>query len=181
MDPQYRKPLGGWVLQGRAGAQEFTARWQGSGHDGRTLATALLHVKLTSSLAHGNSLTIRLGIQLTNPGRSRPPSRTPHLDQLRPGASHGAAAVAVLRDRHSARDHAGGLPRPSPRYKPFIDFRALGHLMLGVLGQAIGPPSQMDLTVAATQFSSNPVTPTLDKCIDFGNARLIDLGVDNGI
>src|ERR1035441_7650200 len=86
MDPQYRKPLGGWVLQGRAGAQEFTARWQGSGHDGRTLATALLHVKLTSSLAHGNSLTIRLGIQLTNPGRSRPPSRTPHLDQLRPGA-----------------------------------------------------------------------------------------------
>jgi hypothetical protein len=191
MDPHYRKPPNGWVLQGRASAQEFTARWQGSGHDGRTLATALLHVKLTSSPAHGNSVTIRLDTQLTNPGRPRPPSRTPHLDQLRPGASQGAAAVAVLRDSHSARDRAGGLPRPSPRYKPFIDFRALGHLMLGILGtlwglgppgeifvssilgQAIGPPAQMDLTIAATQFSSNPVTPTLDKCIDFGNARLI--------
>lgn len=161
-----------WELHGHASTQEINARWIGPRHDNRTLARASLHVKLTPVPAHGDSLLARLDIQLTNPGRPRPPARD--------------------RPKFRARDFGdayGILPKPLPSYGPFISLGFLGDLMLGilgtlwgpagdtlatsVLGHGLGPPAQIDLTVFATRFSDNPETPKLDRSIDFGTARRI--------
>jgi TIR domain len=189
MDPQYRKPSDGWELDGSANAQEFTACWRASGHEARTVARTLLHVTLTPRPLPGCSLMITLGIQLTNPRRPPPPSSTPRLDALSADASQGQVALAILLDNRGSAPDPGGLPRPLPDYEPLTGLGGLGNLMLGtlgalwgpsgeslavgILGQALGPPAHLDLALSATRFSANPVTPTLDRCIDFGTARPI--------
>lgn len=189
MDPQYRKPADGWGLEGRASTREFTAHWQGAGQDGRALATVLLRVELTTSPSRYGIVMIRFDTQLTNPGRPRPPDPSPHLHEVLrpPGAGHYEIIQALIADDDLWE--STGLPRPLPQYDHFVTFDALGSLMLSILGtlwgplgetlsgkilgQMVGPPAHLDLTVFATQFSSNPVTPQLDSCIDFGDARLI--------
>jgi hypothetical protein len=72
---------------------------------------------------------------------------------------------------------------------PFVGIGALREIMLditgtlwgqaaeslftGILGQPLGPPALLDLTIFTTPIRNDSRIPTLDEHIDFGRARLI--------
>ena len=157
-----------WTLDGTASAQQFNARWRGAEPGGRCLTEALFHVKVTPRQG-GDTLTMRLDALLT--------------DIRRP---------AVRENSGGSADEAGSrVPTTPPG--PFVGFGALRQLMLeiigtlwglpgetlsiAILGQPLGPPAQLDLTVFTVETPDpvygDSITPPLNARIDFGTARLI--------
>jgi hypothetical protein len=148
-----------WDLDGLANTREFSARWQGLASDGRVLTQARINVQITPRPANGDAVLVTLDAILADP---RYPADSP-----RPNAT-------------------------DKRLGPFVDIGALRKLMLdttgtlwgpvgetistGILGQPLGPPALLDLTVAtalAVNDYGDLANPPLDEVIDFGAARLI--------
>jgi hypothetical protein len=170
-----------WQLDGRANAQQFTARWQGLAPKGRALTEARISVEIRPRPARGDDLLITIDARLANPGRPRlvdainsMPPREAFPDED-PKAHLDAFFEATAYDK-----------------APFIGIGALRALMLDItgslwglpgetlsttiLGQPLGPPALLDMTIFTVPVRSrygDPEPPPLNECIDFGAAQLI--------
>jgi hypothetical protein len=157
-----------WQLQGFASAKVMNAQWHGIAPGGQRLTEARLNIQLTPIQARGDDLIITLDALLTNPRRAI------GGDQLK-------AQLGSPDDRDIS--YLQELP-PTP----FIHLDGLRRLMLdtlatlwgplgtqastGILSQPLGAPAQLDLAVF-TVAETTPSQIPLDKCVDFGMARLI--------
>lgn len=156
----------GWELQGRASTRLLNVRWRGLALGGQTLTEARIALELARSPAHGDSLSIRLDILLTNPRR----------------ASQGDEASELFNDS----DLSGALAVLPPEV--FTDLGTVGRLMLSVLGalwgplgeqvstailgQHLGPPAKI-ATAVSTVETGTPSRIPINECVDFGTADLI--------
>jgi hypothetical protein len=164
-----------WHLNGLANIRQFSARWQGRqglGPTGRILAEARIRVEIKPRPTQSDSLLVTLDALLTDP--------RPNL-------------FSDLPDNEETADPKADLDAPSTAAAdaspPFIGIGALRKLMLditgtlwgppaetlstGILGQPLGPPALLDLTIFTTPIRNSSVMPPLNEVIDFGRAHLI--------
>lgn len=148
-----------WQLAGHANTRRFSARWQGLDPNRRALTEARIHVEVISRPAGGDILLITLEAILTD---ARHPAGTPHpfAAEKRPGAFVGIGALRKLM-----------LDITTTLWGPVGET-----ISTGILGQPLGPPALLDLTVSTTEAVSDhgdSINPPLDRVIDFGAAHLI--------
>jgi hypothetical protein len=164
--------ISGWQLEGLANARQFTARWQALEPKGRALTEARIRTEVTP---RGDTLLITLEILLTD---SRRPNLVEVVNSL-PSATDGNDE-----DRLNAF-----LSRTAYTPTPLISIGALRKLMLditctlwgqpgetistNILGQPLGPPALLDLTIYTTPIYRDTDIPPLNTRIDFGTAQLI--------
>jgi hypothetical protein len=148
-----------WQLAGHANTRRFSARWQGLDPNGRALTEARIRVEITSRPAAGDILLITLEAILAD---SRYPAGSPHpyAAEKRPGPFVGIGALHKLM-----------LDVTTTLWGPVGET-----ISTGILGQPLGPPALLDLTVSTTEAVSDhgdSINPPLDRVIDFGVAHLI--------
>lgn len=156
-----------WELTGRANLRQFSARWQGPGSDGRTLTEARLRVEITPRPAQGDTLLITIDVLLTDSRRPTPLTamfqRFNAMGERFKEPEDGKDAPAPF-DSETASDPT-----------PFIEIGALRKLMLditgslwgpvgetlsaGILGQPLGAPALLDLTIFSTPTGSDTQAP----------------------
>lgn len=171
----------GWELSGRADLRRFSAQWQGLGPDGRVLTEAHVRVEITSRPAQGDTLLITVDALLTD-SRHLPP-----IAAANEALWNGLARLGTHQDGEDAPEAVDLATDSGP--SPFIGIGALRKLMLDItgtlwgsagetlstviLGQPLGPPALLDLTVFTTPDLHDTQIPPLNERIDFGRARLI--------
>ncbi len=168
-----------WRLDGRADTRRFGAQWEGltPAPSSRRLTEARIRVKITPRPAQGDTLFITLDALLTD---SRRPSPS---DVSRQQEQKVIDEIAVLK----------GKSRPAPReaapISPFVGIGTLREVTLditttlwgpvgetlstAILGQPLGPPALLDLTIFTTPVNQDSQIPPLNERIDFGRAQLI--------
>ena len=173
-----------WELSGRANLQQFSARWQGLGPDGRVLTEARLGVEITPRPALGDTLLITIDVLLTD---ARRPTPVAAANEAIEALNEKMESLLALRDGKETPEPVDRAPTSVP--SPFIGIGALRKLMLdiigtlwgpvgetlstGILGQPLGPPALLDLTIFTTPIGLDTQIPPLNERIDFGTAQLI--------
>ena len=171
-----------WELSGRANLQQFSARWQGLGPDGRVLTEARVHVKITPRPAQGDTLLITVDALLTDSRRPTPKDEL-NLDDM-PELDFDRMPRQDYKDAVEQYERAAAFtPTPVIRigalHKLMLDITttlwgpAGETLSTGILGQPLGPPALLDLTTFATPILHDAQIPPLNERIDFGTAQLI--------
>ena len=168
-----------WRLDGRADTWRFSGRWEGLAPppSGRRLTEARIRVEITPRPAQGDTLLITLDALLAD---SRRPIITDLMDPERMKADVKSRADRLEAEVRAAANYVAA---------PFVGIGTLREIMLditgtlwgqaaetlstGILGQPLGPPALLDLTIFTTPIRNDSQIPALDKRIDFGRARLI--------
>jgi hypothetical protein len=145
-----------WHLDGLANIRQFSARWEGLEPSGRRLTQARIRVEIKPRLAQGDNLLVTLDALLTDSRRPADISN-PHPVENRPGPFVGIGALRKL-----MLDITGSLWGPPAET-----------LSTDILGQPLGPPALLDLTIFTTPVRQDSEIPPLNERIDFGTAHLI--------
>ena len=165
-----------WRLDGLADTRRFSARWEGLAQSGRRLTEARIRVEISPRPAQGDTLLISLDALLTD---SRRPTPNAAIRQL-------GEELAALKEGKASPVDAANAATADPQ---FVGIGTLREVMLditgtlwgpagealstGILGQPLGPPALLDLTIFTTPINQDTEIPPLDERIDFGRAQLI--------